>query len=36
MDFSLWSRVLKEQLVLLRVSQFLNILTLLFYEVETS
>lgn len=36
MDFSLWSRVLKEQLVLLRVSQFLNLLTLLFYEVETS
>ena len=36
MDFSLWSRVLKEQLVLLRVSQFLNLLTLLFYEVESS
>ena len=36
MDFSLWSRVLKEQLVLLRVSQLLNLLTLLFYEVETS
>ena len=36
MDFSLWSRVLKEQLALLRVSQFLNLLTLLFYEVETS
>lgn len=36
MDFSLWSRVLKEQLMLLRVSQFLNLLTLLFYEVETS